>query len=371
MQRLNPSSRLSAVVKHGKLTGEPEMPSVLNKLKKSDGGFTLIETMVVVSVLAILLALTVPNYVRTRPQRLLSAQANKIGQVIRYARLQALKNNEKYYLEFIPELDMYRLWGPAGWFAYADPMRHDSPGNIPGDFDGDGDDFSDNEDPDLYDGVMEDPDILLNPLYPPNLPILTVAPRLHIDAAGGVITDIYRDFENTDYLAGQSIFPFDIDLRMERLSWHPTSTDTDIITRPIGGTTGVNILSRAPLLFMEFYPDGTVASSWQFDQPLPLDERTEIRELEGGQLGVSEMFLQVRGDLNINAGEMWRHPEGGNPTGAFDPPSHWETLDYSKAIELSYGRRILVNHATGRIKIENIAPRTLDVDVDNNELVYF
>jgi len=342
------------------------MPSVLNKLKKGDGGFTLIEVMVVVSILAILLALTVPDYVRTRPQRLLGAQANRIGQVIRYARLQALKNNENYYLEFIPELDMYRLWGPKGWFAYADPMR------LEGDWDGDSgtgkDDFTDNEDTDLYDGVMEDPDILLNPLYPENLPILTVAPRLHIDAAGGVLTDIYRDFENPEYLGGQAVFPFEVDLRMEPLSWSPGSTD--IITRPTW-TTAVNILSRAPLLFMVFYPDGTAASSWQFDQPLPLGLDTEIRDLPGGQLGVSEIFLQVRGDLNINADEMWRYPGGGNPSGAFDPPSHWQTLDYAKAIEPSYGRRILVNHATGRIKIEDFAPRALDIDQDNNELVYF
>ena len=338
------------------------MSAVRNKLKNDHGGFTLIEVMVVISIFAILLAVTVPNYVKSRPMRLLSAQSNKIGQVVRYARLQALKDNIKLYLEFIPELDMYRLWGADGWFAYADPMR------LNGDWDGDGDDFTDSEDADLTDGVTDDPDIFLNPLFPDNFPILTVSPKLHIDVVTGTLTDIYRDYENPDYLAGQAVFPFEVDLRMAPLSWSPGTTD--IITRPTW-TTAVNILSRAPLQFMVFFPDGTVASSWQFDTPLPVGLNTEIRDLEGGQLGVSEIFLQVRGDLNIKAYDMFPDPTGGNPSATFDAPSHWETLDYAKAIQAEYGRRILINHATGRIKIEDFAPRALDVDQFNNELVYF
>ncbi len=340
---------------------EPEMLSVIERYRKGEKGFTLVEVLVVLTVFAILFSLTVPNYLRTRPQRLLGGQANKIGQLIRYARLQALRDNQKYYIEFIPELDMYRLWNYSGWRAYADPLR------LNGDWDGDGDDFTDGEDADLMDGVIDDPDILLNPLYPANLPLHTVAPKLKLDTTGGVLNDISRDLDDPDMAAGQTVFPYDLDLRMEPLSWNPGSTD--IFTRPTW-TTAVNILSRGPLLFMVFFSDGTVGSSWQFDQAAP-GLADEIRDLEGGQLGVSEIFLQVRGDLNTKADDLYPDPSGGNYNGPFDPPSHWETLEYDKAIEASYGRRIIVNHATGRIKVEEFAPRSLDIDQAQNELVYF
>ena len=320
-------------------------------LKLNKSGFTLIEVLVVVTILAILMSLTIPNYLRTRPMRLLGAQANKIGQMVRFTRLQAIRDNEKYYMEFIPELDMYRIWGRSGWYAYADPDR------LNGDWDNDGDDFTDGEDADILDGVVDDPDILLNPLHPDNLPIHTHAPRLLFDVQAGVLVDISRDFENDSYVADQSVFPFDIDLRMDPLKWGDPE-DTDILTRPTW-TPNVNVLSRGPLLFMVFFPDGTVGSSWSFDQVNP-GLADEIRDLQGGELGITEIFLQVRGNVNPAAHDLYPDPSGGNFDGSSDGYSPYQTLEFENSISESFGRRVLINHATGRIKVENFIPANLD-----------
>ncbi len=336
----------------------------LDRTKKEEKGFTLVELLVVVTIFAILLGITVPNYLNTRPQRLLSAQANRLGQMIRFGRLQAIRDNENYYLEFIPELDMYRLWGKKGWDAYADP------GDLNGDLDRDGDDYTDGEDADLYDGIVDDPDILLDPLLPENRPLNTVAPLLRVDLnSDGTLLDISRDLDNPDFVGDQAVFPYDVDLRLLPLSWNPGTSD--LFTRPTW-TDQVNILSRGPLLFIVFFPDGTVSSSWQFDPPPGLAD--EIRNLQGGQLGVTEIFLTIRGEYNTRALDMYPDPSGGNFNGSYDPTitlSHWETLPYEKAINDTYGRRILINHATGRIKVENFAPEYLDRDQDDNELMYF
>jgi prepilin-type N-terminal cleavage/methylation domain-containing protein len=341
------------------------MSKLFKRFSKAGKGFTLVELLVVTTILAILFAMTIPNYLKTRPQRLLGAQANKIGQIIRYGRLQAVKDNKKYYLEFIPELDMYRLWGPSGWFAYADPF------DLRGDWDGDGLFFyAPDNDPDDY---------ILDPRNPDNVPIHTVAPKLKLvfdpplsAPPPHTLVDIYRDFETPDFVAGQAVFPYDVDLRLNPLDWNPGARD--LITRPAwpGYDGEVFILSRTPLMFIVFFPDGTVASSWQYGSPqvLPadLDEMLgqELRDLEGGQLGVTEIFLQVRGVLNPNSHNLFTYPQGGNPEGGYDIDtlSPYETLGYEQAIVEAFGRRVLVNHATGRIRVEDYAPINLD-DVED------
>lgn len=337
------------------------MVSMMKGLRKSKSGFTLVEVLVVVTLLAILLAVTIPSYLSGRPKRLLGAQANKIAQIIRYGRLQAIRDNKKYYLEFIPELDMYRLWGPDGWYAYADPDR------LYGDWDGDGDTF--------LDGDLDDE--FLNPLNSDNLPIHTCAPRLgfEVNETTRVLEGIYRDFENKNYVADQAIFPFDVDLRMNPLTWNPGSTDirtrpTDTWPTAVAPEDQVNILSREPLLFIVFFPDGTVQSSWQFDQPVPSDLGNEIRDLIGAELGVTEIFLQVRGEVNPASQDMFDHPAGGNYDGTSDG-SPYQTLSYEDAISETFGRRILINHATGRIKVENYIPVDLDFDEFGNPLIFF
>ena len=103
--------------------------------------------------------------------------------------------------------------------------------------------------------------------------------------------------------------------------------------------------------------------------------RVKMRDLEGGQLGVSQIFLQVRGELNTRAHDMHWDPSGGNTDGSwFDAItlSHWQTLPYEQANSEAFGRRILINHATGRLRIENFIPLDLDYDYINDvELRFF
>lgn len=351
-------------------------------------GFTLVELLVVVAVFAILITLTLPDYMKGRPQRLLSGEANRLAGTLRQARLVALRDNAKAYVEFIPELDMYRLWSESGWRAYADPVmapgepagRNPDIGDYDGDFDGDGDFWwGDGGDPSSpsgtpedqnvkqdsngnwyydqtnWDGSYTDPDVLLMPTYPGNQPLRTVSPKLIIDVdpATGNITNIVRDLSGTGGVSGEGIVPLDVDLRMRNLAenWDPTA--------PIGKRNGV--LSHFPLIFITFFPDGTLAASWDVSSP-PNGFANEVIDLKPGGLGAVKLYLQIRGnEYNQESYNLF------DPTvvvqgdeGPGEPASPYNTLSVEKSVSDANGRTLTINNLSGRIIIRNFAPKELD-----------
>ena len=356
-------------------------------------GFTLVELLVVVAIFVALISLTVPNYMATRPQRLLSGEANRLSGTIRQGRLHALRDNDKVYLEFLPEIDTYRLWSSSGWRAYGDLIdvssdRDPDRGDYDGDLDGDGDCYwngdpsGEPEDPDVIndpflgwvyrdtDGTYTDPDVLLMPTYPGNAPIRTVSPKLRIevDPATGEVTNITRDLGDSGSVAGDNVVPFDVDLRMRNLAagW---------ANFPLGKRNGV--LTHFPLLFIVFFPDGTLAASWDADAPIydadELEEQETI-DLDPGQLGALQIHLQARGDA-FNPEEAYRlfHPEDwvndwtGIDQGPYAPDCPFQTLSTDDANRETFGRVLTVNNMSGRVIIGNYQPSEADDDFDSGD----
>jgi len=340
-----------------------------------ESGFTLVELLVVLGVFILLTALTVPTFIETRPQRLLSAEANRMASIMRQGRLFALRDNQKVYMEFIPEIDMYRLWSESGWRSYSDIVDttqdwDPDAGEYNGDFDGDGDYWwgdsgtpdsptGNPEDPDvdladrwLYndtDGTYLDPDVLLMPSYPGNRPLRTVSPKLRISTAP---FNIVRDFGESNAVAGDSIFPFGVDLRMRDFIW------AGYESQPIGTRNGV--LTHFPLYFLIFFPDGTVAASWDGQDSTDFDD--EVRDLTPGRLGATQIHLQVRSEqYNPEAYNLF------DPTlvivgdeGPQEPDSPFNTLSRDDSQSNIYGRILTLNNLSGRIIIRNFKPQELD-----------
>jgi prepilin-type N-terminal cleavage/methylation domain-containing protein len=340
-------------------------------------GFSLVELLVVVAIFVALITLTIPDYLKNRPFRLLSGETNRLAAVIRQGRLFSLRDNQKTYLEFLPELDMYRLWSYSGWRAYSDiydPANGRNPdlGDYDRDLDGDGDDYWDGgspEDPNVFedglgyyyydttnwDGTTPDPDVFLLPTYPGNQPIRTVSPKLVIDTdpATGFIVDIYRDLGDAGSVAGDNIVPLDVDIRMENMTadWNPS--------HPIDIRNGV--LSHFPVLFMTFFGDGTLAASW--DQNLPTGIADEKIDLSPGALGAVQIYLQVRGDAFNPEAYLPFDPVNDvffGDEGPDEPVSPFETLSIEDSNRDSFGRKITVNNLSGRVIIRNLRPMELD-----------
>jgi prepilin-type N-terminal cleavage/methylation domain-containing protein len=341
---------------------------------RHEKGFTLVELLVVLGVFVLLVSMTVPSYIKTRPQRMLSGETNRLAAVIRQGRLFSLRDNNKVYLEFLPEIDMYRLWSESGWRAYRDPIdatgepagRNPEIGDYDGDFDGDGDRWDDMEDPDVqYDGASDtytyvdtdgtytDPDVLLMPSYPGNQPIRTLSPKLRIslDPGTGEITNITRDFTETNAVAGDNIVPFEVDIRLRAQTWDDSKT-------ALGKRNG--ILSHFPLIFMVFFPDGTIAESWDYSDSTDFSD--ELTDLAPGALGATQIHLQARTEeFNPESFNLYdpSTPATGD-TGPNAPLSKFTTLSLEETNVDTYGRVITLNNLSGRVIIRNFMPYELD-----------
>jgi type IV fimbrial biogenesis protein FimT len=91
--------------------------------KKS--GFTLMELMVVIAIISILSALAVPNLIKWRPKRQLSAATKEILSVMQYARSRALKENTRVGLLFDRANETYTVFFDNGAGANANNGTQD------------------------------------------------------------------------------------------------------------------------------------------------------------------------------------------------------------------------------------------------------
>jgi prepilin-type N-terminal cleavage/methylation domain-containing protein len=75
----------------------------------SDKGFTLIETMVVVLIMAAVLAIAIPRLEHLHPEAKLKSASRRLAGIIRYAHQKAALSGKSHYLVFDLEADEYWL----------------------------------------------------------------------------------------------------------------------------------------------------------------------------------------------------------------------------------------------------------------------
>jgi type IV fimbrial biogenesis protein FimT len=73
-------------------------------------GFTLIELMTIIGIIAILFTIAIPNYIGWLPKYRLGSAARDLLSAMQYGRLTAVKNNADVQVKFYPDQDNYRVF---------------------------------------------------------------------------------------------------------------------------------------------------------------------------------------------------------------------------------------------------------------------
>jgi prepilin-type N-terminal cleavage/methylation domain-containing protein len=92
---------------------------------QQDSGFSIIEVMVVISLIANLSAIAVPNYIGWLPKYRLSTSARDVLSDLEYARGTAIKVNASVIVEFDTANNTYRLWVDNGALTNRDNWAQD------------------------------------------------------------------------------------------------------------------------------------------------------------------------------------------------------------------------------------------------------
>jgi type IV fimbrial biogenesis protein FimT len=73
-------------------------------------GFTMIELMTTIAIIAILCGIAIPNYIGWLPKYRLGSAARELLSAMQYGRLTAVKNNTAVQVQFYPDQDNYRIF---------------------------------------------------------------------------------------------------------------------------------------------------------------------------------------------------------------------------------------------------------------------
>ena len=77
---------------------------------KKRSGFTVIELMVVISIITILTAISIPNMIRWRSDHQLNSAARVVFSAIQQMRMEAVKNNTQTWIFFDAANKLYRTY---------------------------------------------------------------------------------------------------------------------------------------------------------------------------------------------------------------------------------------------------------------------
>ena len=90
------------------------MTPIIKKMGSRTGGFTLIEILLVVVIMAVITVLTIPNFSRTYAGIELRTAADDLAYRMRYAQSYAVTKNTRARLEFDPLFTQYWLTRTTG-----------------------------------------------------------------------------------------------------------------------------------------------------------------------------------------------------------------------------------------------------------------
>ncbi len=90
--------------------------------KRSERGFTVMELMVVVGLMAIISAIAMPSFVSWLPSYRLSAGARQVAADLQLARMKAISQNTTYRLNILTGGTQYQLEKDAGFTLESGPF---------------------------------------------------------------------------------------------------------------------------------------------------------------------------------------------------------------------------------------------------------
>ncbi len=93
---------------------------------RKNSGFTLLELMMVIGIMAVLATIAIPNFIGWLPKYRLESAARKIFTIVQQAKFRAVKENANVVVTFDPAKDSYMAFVDNGSGTNAENMIQDT-----------------------------------------------------------------------------------------------------------------------------------------------------------------------------------------------------------------------------------------------------